>query len=108
MINTTLNLIKVVTTLSERMLCCLVADVALSEVVDMDSPCRNVWLWLTRRHGRNGLCPLSRIEPSTLRPQTWYRPFRARPFRYVRGLGFPAPEPVRSREPILPLQASNN
>jgi hypothetical protein len=44
------------------------------------------------------------VDPET---QTWYRPFRARPFRYVRELGFPAPGPVRSREPILPLQASN-
>jgi hypothetical protein len=42
LINTTLNLTKVVTILSEMMLCCLVASVALSEVVDMDSPCRIV------------------------------------------------------------------
>jgi hypothetical protein len=67
LIDTTLNLIKVVSILSERLPCCLVAGVALSEVVDMSSPCRIVWLWLTRRHGGIGLCPLGRIEPSTLR-----------------------------------------
>jgi hypothetical protein len=66
LIDTTLNLIKVVSILSERMPCCLVAGVALSEVVDMSYPCRIVWLWLTRRYGGIGLCPLGRIEPSTL------------------------------------------